>query len=258
LPSFVSGGAVITPLIDSVVSFLVGITLRVNSYAMTPSIRVGAGMFLLSIIVSWADEKGAELEKGAAGAERKWVSLAPLKEGMGSWKALNFGGEGDTTWKEGTLTIEEGAELSGVVFRGKNLPEAPYELELEARRTSGVDFFCGLTLPVRDSKTCVTFICGGWGGGVVGFSSLDGMDASENETGSYQAFKDKEWYKIRLEIRKDSLKAWVGKRELVDVNTEGRKLGLRFGDIEKCAPLGLSTWQTTAELRGLRWRKLPE
>ena len=84
------------------------------------------------------------------------------------------------------------------------------------------------------------------------------MDASENETGSYQAFKDQEWYKIRLEIRKDSLKAWVGKKELVDVVTKGRKLGLRFGDIEKCAPLGLSTWQTTAELRGLRWRKLLE
>ncbi len=91
---------------------------------------------------------------------------------------------------------------------------------------------------------------------MVGFSSIDGMDASENETASYQAFKDKQWYKIRLEIRKDSLKAWIDGKELVDVNTKGRKLGLRFGDIEKCAPLGLATWQTTAELRGLRWRKL--
>ena len=225
---------------------------------MTQSIRNGVGVFLLSIMVSGADQKTVEVEAKDAEAERKWVSLAPSKEGMGPWKALNFGGEGDTTWNEGTLTIEEGAELSGVVFTGKNLPEAPYELELEARRTSGVDFFCGLTLPVRDPKTCVTFICGGWGGGGVGFSSLDGMDASENETGSYQAFKDQEWYKIRLEIRKDSLKAWVGKKELVDVVTKGRKLGLRFGDIEKCAPLGLSTWQTTAELRGLRWRKLLE
>ena len=43
---------------------------------------------------------------------------------------------------------------------------------------------------------------------------------------------------------------------MVDVVTKDRKLGLRFGDIEKCAPLGLATWQTTAELRGLRWRKL--
>ena len=95
--------------------------------------------------------------------------------------------------KKGVLKIEEGAELSGVVFTGKQLPEAPYEIEVEARRTSGVDFFCGLTLPVRDAKTCMTFICGGWGGGVVGFSSIDDMDASENETASYQAFKDDQW-----------------------------------------------------------------
>ncbi len=222
-----------------------------------------AGVFFIPLLLVGAvaalADKPEEKDGTEGGAdERKWISLAPTKEGMGSWKALNFGGEGDSSWKNGTLTIEEGAELTGVVFSGKNLPEAPYEIEVEARRTSGVDFFCGFTLPVRDTKTCMTFICGGWGGGVVGFSSIDGMDASENETGSYQAFKDKQWYKIRLEIRKESLKAWIDSRELVDVNTKGRKLGLRFGSIEKCAPLGLATWQTTAELRGLRWRKLAD
>ena len=97
---------------------------------MTQSIRNGAGVFLLSIMVSGADQKTVEVETKDAEADRKWVSLAPSKEGMGPWKALNFGGEGDTTWNEGTLTIEEGAELSGVVFTGKSLPEAPYELSL--------------------------------------------------------------------------------------------------------------------------------
>ncbi len=221
--------------------------------------RVWTALVLMAgITMVGADESGKVDGKKAGGKQEKWISLSPAKDGMGFWKALNFGGEGDPAWKGGTLPIEEGAELTGVVFSGKNLPEAPYEIEVEARRTSGVDFFCGMTLPVRDAKTCVTFICGGWGGGVVGFSSIDGMDASENETASYQAFKDKQWYKIRLEVRKESLKAWIDQRELVDVNTKGRKLGLRFGDIEKCAPLGLATWQTTAELRGLRWRKLRE
>ena len=201
-------------------------------------------------------EKPESANEGDEEKSGKWISLAPAGGGMGSWKALNFGGEGETTWKDGTLTIEEGAQLTGLVFSGKELPVAPYEIEVEARRTSGVDFFCGLTLPVRDAKTCVTFICGGWGGGVVGFSSIDGMDASENETASYQGFKDKQWYKIRIEVRKESLKAWIDTKEMVDVVTKDRKLGLRFGDIEKCAPLGLATWQTTAELRGLRWRKL--
>ena len=98
-------------------------------------------LLLVGAVAALADKP--EEKDGTEGGtdERKWISLAPTKEGMGSWKALNFGGEGDTTWKNGTLTIEEGAELTGVVFSGKNLPEAPYEIEVEARRTSGVDFF---------------------------------------------------------------------------------------------------------------------
>ena len=121
-------------------------------------------LLLVGTVVALAEKP--EEKDGTEGAadERKWNSLAPTKDGMGSWKALNFGGEGDTIWKNGTLTIEEGAELTGVVFSGKNLPEAPYEIEVEARRTSGVDFFCGFTLPVSDAKTCMTFICAGWGG----------------------------------------------------------------------------------------------
>ena len=194
-------------------------------------------------------QDGGKKEGGVA-----WVSLAPEK-GMGAWKGLNFGGEGETTWKEGVLTIKDGAELTGVVWGGK-LPEAPYEIELEARRTSGVDFFCGLTFPVRDKETCVTLVVGGWGGGVVGISSIDGMDASENETATFRAFKENQWYKIRVAVRKNKLEAWIDADQLVEVDTTDRKLGMRFGSIEMCAPLGLATWQTAAEVRGLQWRPI--
>ena len=103
-------------------------------------------VLLAGMMMAGADKPEGVDGKKAGGKEAKWISLAPAREGMGSWKALNFGGEGDTVWKGGTLTIEEGAELTGVVFSGGNLPEAPYEIEVAARRTSGVDFFCGLTL----------------------------------------------------------------------------------------------------------------
>lgn len=207
-------------------------------------------LYAATLCVCLGEPDKKKKDEGAA-----WVSLVP-KEGMGDWKGLNFGGEGETAWKKGVLTIEEGAQLTGVVWKGKKLPTAPYEFELQARRTSGVDFFCGLTFPVRDPKTCVTFVVGGWGGGVVGISSIDGLDASENETATFRGFKDDQWYKIRLEVRKNRLKAFLDDKEIVDIDTTDRKLGLRFGDIEKCAPLGLSTWQTTAELKGLRWRPL--
>lgn len=220
---------------------------------MSKAIWWTAGILVSGALSAAAAPEAKEATKAEANAA-EWVSLVP-EEGMGKWKGLNFGGEGLTTWKDGVLTIEEGAELTGVVWSGA-VPEAPYQLELEARRTSGVDFFCGLTFPVRDKETCVTLIVGGWGGGVVGISSIDGMDASENETAGFRAFKDDQWYKVRLEVRKNSLQAWIDGVEVVNVDTTNRKLGLRFGDIDKCVPLGLATWQTTAELKNLRWRPL--
>ena len=55
-----------------------------------------------------------------------------------------------------------------------------YEVTLEAMRVDGNDFFCGMTFPA--GKDPCTLIVGGWGGTVVGLSSINGMDASENET----------------------------------------------------------------------------
>jgi hypothetical protein len=47
-----------------------------------------------------------------------------------------------------------------------------YEIKLEAKKVTGNDFFCGMTFPVGDSFC--SFIVGGWGGPVVGLSSIDG------------------------------------------------------------------------------------
>ena len=83
--------------------------------------------------------------------------------------------------------------LTGVSYTNE-LPRIDYEVSLEAMKIDGSDFFCGLTFPV-DNAFC-SFIAGGWGGGVVGLSSIDGMDASENETTKYMKFDASRWYPI--------------------------------------------------------------
>ena len=105
---------------------------------------------------------------------------------LGEWKKTAFGGEGDVVVEDGQILIDAGNPMSGITWKGK-CPKMNYELSLEAQRVSGSDFFCGLTFPVGDDPC--SFICGGWGGGVVGLSSLDGNDASENETTKYQEFE---------------------------------------------------------------------
>src|SRR5690606_25452467 len=98
---------------------------------------------------------------------------------LAGWKVTDFAGHGEVHVKDGVLRIEMGAGLGGVTYTNP-VPKLDYEVTLQARKIAGGDFFCGLTVPVRDSHC--TLIVGGWGGGLVGISSIDGMDASENET----------------------------------------------------------------------------
>ena len=129
------------------------------------------------------------------------------------------------------------------------------EVEVQAKRTEGDDFFCGLTFPVGE-KHHVTFIAGGWGGSVVGISNVDGENASENETTTYRNFKKDQWYLIRVRVTKDKLEAWIDKDKVVDLETEGKNLEMRIGEIESSMPFGIATWRTTGVIKEIRWRKL--
>jgi len=177
-------------------------------------------------------------------------TLAP-----GKWAAIE--GAAELGWHDKTrvMQIGIGTDLNGVRWTGP-MPVTPYAVELEARRISGSDFFCGLTFPVRTGTESVSLIVGGWGGNLVGISSIEGMDASENSTASQQVFEQQKWYRIRVEVRAEHLQAWIDDKQVVDAHTEEQKLSLRSGPIEECAPFGLATWLTEAELRGVRWRKL--
>ncbi len=176
---------------------------------------------------------------------------------LGKWVAIDGAAEVGWDDEKRVLKIGVGTDLNGVRWTGL-MPVVPYVVELEARRMSGGDFFCGLTFPVRSGKDSVSLIVGGWGGNLVGISSIDGMDASENSTGSQHVFEDQRWYRIRLQVENERLQAWIDDKQVVDAHTEEQKLSLRSGPIEDCAPFGLATWMTRAELRCVRWRGMGE
>src|SRR5436190_18325338 len=121
-------------------------------------------------------------------------------------------------------------------------------------KVDGGDFFCGLTFPVKDAFC--TWIIGGWGGGVVGLSSIDGLDASENETTKYMKFDSRHWYRLRLRVTKEKIEAWIDDEKLVDQSIVDRRISVRPGDIELSKPFGLATWQTTGALRDIKVRRL--
>lgn len=187
-----------------------------------------------------------------AGGAAGWVDCRP--SAAGEWK-LVAGEQGGWDEGAGMVKIPTGFDLAGLRWSGA-APSAPFEVELEARRIDGYDFFCGLTVPTRSDKECVSLIIGGWGGSLVGISSLNEMDASENETGSSRNFESGRWYKIRLRFADEQLAAWIDGEQVIEVSTLNRRLSLRPGPIEACAPFGLATWNTAAEVRGVRWRRV--
>jgi hypothetical protein len=198
-----------------------------------------------------ADEKSAK--KKAKGQKRGVTSLFDGKTLKG-WKRTNFGGEGEVLVKDGSLILAVGSDLTGVTIDdGSKLPKNNFELSCEAKRVDGSDFFCGMTFPVHDGHA--SLILGGWGGGVCGISCIDGADASENETTFYREFKQGQWYKVKVRVTDDELKAWIDGKEIFTVeDLQDRKLDTRI-EVDLSKPLGFCTWQTSAALRKIEVRR---
>ena len=175
---------------------------------------------------------------------------------LDNWERTDFAGKGDIRIDEnGSMVLEMGAELSGVHWKGKTeLPKINYEVTLQAKRTMGSDFFCGLTFPFKESHA--TLILGGWGGSLIGISSLDDFDASENDTGDAYVFEDKKWYDVRLRVTAEKLQVWLDDKMVIDSDVEGRKVSMRFGEIEMSVPFGICTYATTGVIRDIKIKKL--
>jgi len=192
---------------------------------------------------------------GSAGAENPdpyaWKDLFDGKTLTG-WKVPNFGGEGEVRVEDGKIVMEVGNSLSGITYTGE-VPRENYELTLEGMRLSGADFFCTTTFPV--GKDPCTLVVGGWGGTVVGLSNVDFYDASDNLTTTFQEFKDKQWYRIRIRVTDAKIEAWIDDEQVVNQERKGHKFDIRI-EVDLCKPLGISTWDTSGAVRNIRLRRL--
>jgi hypothetical protein len=189
----------------------------------------------------------------AAAAAGKWESLFDGRT-LGAWKSTTFGGEGEVSVEDGQIILPPGSELTGIHWSGA-LPRMNYEIALEAMRVDGSDFFCGLTFPVGPDPC--SLIVGGWGGGVVGLSSLDLRDAANNDTTRYREFQKGRWYAVRLRVTKNKIEAWIDEEKMVDSDITGKKISIR-PEVELSKPLGIASYSTRAALRNIRIRTIPE
>ena len=174
------------------------------------------------------------------------------------WKILDkidFDGHGKISVKDGEIILGIGTPMTGLKWDGGPLPTVDYEITLEARRKEGMDFFCGMTFPVK--KSHCSLVLGGWGGSLTGLSSLDGFDASENETTNVLDFKEGQWYKIRLKVTEKKIETWVDDEQIVDCDIVDRQISLRW-EMDQMPPFGFATYMTKGGLRKIVIKRLKE
>lgn len=169
---------------------------------------------------------------------------------LGGWGITNFGTEGPVMVTEGKIVINMGDGASGITW-ANDFPTVNYEVNLDAQKTVGNDFFCGMTFPVNDDFC--SLVVGGWGGPVIGLSCIDGADASDNETQILKRFDKNVWYNIRLRVTEEKISAWIDEEKLVDFSYTGRELSTR-PEVDLSKPFGICTWLTSAELKNI-WIK---
>jgi hypothetical protein len=167
---------------------------------------------------------------------------------LDGWEITNFGPQGPVYVSGGEIILGMGDGCTGITLK-RPFPEMNYKVTLEAKRVSGNDFFCGITFPV--GKYPCTLIVGGWGGTTVGLSSINGMDASENETTSLMNFDTDRWYRICLIVKEDTIKALIDDVMVVNFNKDDKKLSIR-PEVDLSRPFGIASWKTTAALRNVR------
>jgi hypothetical protein len=218
----------------------------------TPRLSAVAALALSLFLPPWGHGGEKKAPPGADKDKAGWRSLFDGKS-LDGWKATNFGGEGEVAVRDGAVVMERGSDMTGITYAGKDFPKTDYEVTLEGKRIDGNDFFCTTTFPVGD--THCSFVVGGWGGGVVGLSSIDGRDASENATRTIKGFQRDRWYRVRIRVTPDRIQTWIDDEKVVDLATRGKKLSIR-PECEPCRPFGVATWRTEGAVRNIRVREL--
>jgi hypothetical protein len=217
-----------------------------NKYITTGSAFIT--LIILSILYDCSDGKTFSKKEPVIANEIGDTTLLFDGKSLDGWKITNFGPQGPVYVSGNEIILGMGEGCTGITWE-KAFPRTGYEVSLDAMRVAGNDFFCGMTFPV--GKDPCSLIIGGWGGATVGLSSIDGKDASKNETTIIRNFDRNKWYHIRLEVTNKFIKSWIDSDLVVNYMIGNKKLSIR-PEVELSRPFGIASWYTTSAIRNVR------
>jgi hypothetical protein len=196
---------------------------------------------------------------GAVPGESSTTSEPALKrvlfdgKTLDGWKKTEFFHAGEVRVDQGRIVLAVGNAMTGITTTRADLPRVNYELSYTAMRLEGEDFFAAATFPVGDAY--LTFVNGGWGGHITGLSSLNGMDASENETNRSIKFEKGKWYQFRVRVTDRAVQCSVDGKAIIQLDYREHRLGTRI-ETRANQPLGFATWETGGAIKDIEIKTL--
>lgn len=232
--------------------------------------RLLAGLLPLfaAQVPAWSPARAADPPASTAAASSATAAVEkprpdtegwyPMLEGqeLGRRQILHegeFAKAGQVTLKDGQLHLGRGMPATGVRW-SQEFPHTNYEIEWQAQRTEGNDFFCGLSFPVQDGS--LTLVAGGWGGWVVGLSCIDERYAIDTDTVRKVEFENDKWYRFRIRVTDKAVAVWIDDQQTIDFAIDGHTLAVSE-EMRPSLPLGIATWKTAGSIRQMRYRELP-
>ncbi|MEM7474026.1 MAG: DUF1080 domain-containing protein [Planctomycetota bacterium] len=197
-------------------------------------------------------ENKKDIKDTKAKSDDGWKPLLP-KKGLEGWEITDFGIPAQVTNDGKVLLLETGDPLNGINYTKGDFPKDNFEIYLEANRMDGSDFFVGLTFPVGESHC--SLIAGGWGGSLVGLSSVDDFDASENATTTSHDFENGRWYKVKLRVDEEFVRAWIDDEEFFRQERDGHEFSTRI-EVDGSQPLGFCTFMSKVSVRDFKWKSI--
>lgn len=230
----------------------------------TPRFSAPAALLLLLASCRGGERPPAPSAATATTVAATWSDLLPSRSPetiattAPGFAVANFGGGGPIEERADGVRLPFGSPLTGITWPvGSSAvmtpPDDDYEIEVEAARLGGTDFFCALTFPVGAAR--LTLVLGGWGGATCGFSCLDGRDAASNATTCYRRFEKGRFYTARVRVSANRVEAFLDGEPLCATPRDGVVFSLR-PEVEPCGRLGVASYATTSHLRAVRWRPL--
>lgn len=211
-------------------------------------------VILICVVCVSGCKNGNDTKKKESTIEKEESDTTLLFNGksLDGWTVTNFGPQGPVYISGDQIVLGMGEGCTGITWMN-SFPATGYEVNLDAKRVAGNDFFCGITFPV--GKNFCSLIVGGWSGTTVGLSSIDGKDASRNETTSHHNFDKNRWYHIRLNVTDRYIKSWIDTEKVVEFNIDNKHLSIR-PEVELSKPFGIASWNTTAALRNIHLTRI--